>query len=649
MWALGVGFYVWTYAWVFVILCADSAGTVAMWRGFYVVMLGSLTSALVMYGEDAGIVSKYSGFVPECLLVEPPPPALDIPGGWGPSWLTTTLPLNHFFQWNVFAMYYFFWSTCLVAVICILLLLTLLKGWWWPRSPLLASCLFLVWGATICMSCFYSASYRVLGFNPWLLFGMLQGALLQVIMVLDSRYWVSILIDSELEHESLERLLSDPLRRRMALVMQQVRAGLDVEAYHARHIHWGLITVHEKIGTGTSGTVYRATVTNREKGGRDVCAVKSSVVDELDLSMAEEISREIELSYTLGLQCEHIVKSYGFSLQPPFVHIVMQYCNLGSLNRVVSELDVTYADCLRFAADTAGALAHLHGLELVHRDVKSMNVMCHNHTVGTDPCTAPSDQIQVYLGDFGESATLEGTHSETPCQSGTIAWMAPEIYQNWKVGKVPGFTGVPYGFAADCFSLAVVMWECFHRRMPYVDSPYTVPIDLSEAVCEGRRPTLCKTRACPCHSSGCGFLLAIEHGWAEQPELRLSARQLQDAALEERRCLTAAEAQGTVVASRLPLPSTAKLPTRLTLRLSQTLFPKARVRSNRIKPPPKNTGCASWDEFDRPRYRTQCDRGTDSYVELIDTPCTSSSSWDHAHPGSSAHIHAMTSVTNRDN
>ena len=86
-------------------------------------------------------------------------------------------------------------------------------------------------------------------------------------------------------------------------------------------------------------------------------------------------------------------------------------------------------------------------LFVLFRDIKSLNVFL------TQDC-------QVRLGDFGETLTLEEAANEAPQQIGTLHWMAPEILENWKVGKVESFRGKSYQRSADCFSLAVVVWEC---------------------------------------------------------------------------------------------------------------------------------------------------------------------------------------------
>ncbi len=125
-------------------------------------------------------------------------------------------------------------------------------------------------------------------------------------------------------------------------------------------------------------------------------------------------------------------------------------CDIGSYVYIVTELavhgdllallmtDAPLGWCLRcnILMDTARALEFLHNRSLIHRDVKSANmILCNGYT-----CK---------LADFGMARQLGSDMTVV----GTDAYMAPELMFD-----------EPYDGAADMFSFGIVMWECIHRR-----------------------------------------------------------------------------------------------------------------------------------------------------------------------------------------
>jgi serine/threonine-protein kinase len=109
---------------------------------------------------------------------------------------------------------------------------------------------------------------------------------------------------------------------------------------------------------------------------------------------------------------------------------------------------------LRYGSQIADALAHAHQRGLVHRDLKSANVMI----------TADG---RVKVLDFGLACGLssseieEATRSKTALSServlaGTLAYMAPEL-----------FRAAPADARTDLWSLGVVLYEMATGRLPF--------------------------------------------------------------------------------------------------------------------------------------------------------------------------------------
>jgi len=88
----------------------------------------------------------------------------------------------------------------------------------------------------------------------------------------------------------------------------------------------------------------------------------------------------------------------------------------------------------------------LHNQHVLHRDVKSMNILVGNNNI----CK---------LSDFG-SAKLIGLDRAmmNTVGKGTPFWMAPEV-----------MCGNDYSFSADVYSLGIVFYELFENKLPQYD------------------------------------------------------------------------------------------------------------------------------------------------------------------------------------
>jgi len=89
----------------------------------------------------------------------------------------------------------------------------------------------------------------------------------------------------------------------------------------------------------------------------------------------------------------------------------------------------------------ASGLALLHKNHILHRDIKSMNILV-------------TDQFDCKLTDFGMSKLIGDQEIFNTANAGTPLWMAPEV------------RGGLYNFSADIFSLGLVLFELFENRLP---------------------------------------------------------------------------------------------------------------------------------------------------------------------------------------
>jgi serine/threonine protein kinase len=104
-------------------------------------------------------------------------------------------------------------------------------------------------------------------------------------------------------------------------------------------------------------------------------------------------------------------------------------------------------DAVKVVRGIAQGLLHLHSHKLVHRDLKSPNVLLRL------PALEP---VLIDLG-MGKNLSKDGTQ-QTGCMKGTLLWMAPEM-----------MTDNSWSVKTDIFALGIIMWECFSGQTPYED------------------------------------------------------------------------------------------------------------------------------------------------------------------------------------
>ncbi len=215
----------------------------------------------------------------------------------------------------------------------------------------------------------------------------------------------------------------------------------------------------QKLGEGGFGIVYKG-IWNYV----DV-AVKKLMM-ELSESVMQEFEKEVEVHSKLRnpyiVQIFGITETYG---------MVMEYMSRGSLRNVLEKnLREEFSWTMRnkIAMDMLIGLSYLHQKQIIHRDLKSLNVLL-------------DDQYKAKLADFGLAKVRSEISSRHSAQSGgakgTTQWMAPEIFSS---------LNPEYTTKTDIFSYGIVLWELAAHEYPYKNAnPNVVPV----LVMQGLRET----------------------------------------------------------------------------------------------------------------------------------------------------------------
>ena len=211
--------------------------------------------------------------------------------------------------------------------------------------------------------------------------------------------------------------------------------------------------IHETLGKGGMGVVYRAEHVHLKRQVAIKILNKSAVIDERDIKRFE-----MEARITSKLNHPALVHVYDFGCTDdgsPF--IVMEYLQGRTLGEILRDNATVYhSTAIIIFVQLCDALAHAHDHNLVHRDVKPSNVMI----AGTPK--SPT----VKLLDLGLSKLLmPSTENDELTIRGEIfgspLYMSPE---QWLTR--------PVDVRSDMYSMGCLMYETLTGEVPFKGSGF---------------------------------------------------------------------------------------------------------------------------------------------------------------------------------
>jgi serine/threonine-protein kinase len=206
----------------------------------------------------------------------------------------------------------------------------------------------------------------------------------------------------------------------------------------------GPFVLQAEIGRGTVGCVYRAVAT----GSTTPVAVKTLVLarEFQGQALDEARVRFFRQAHTARrLQHPDIVQVLDAGEAHGVAWLSMPLLAGRSLDRCVTpEAPMPVADVLRVGARVARALAHAHGLGVVHRDVKPANVVV----------DLARDEVKVT--DFGIAHLMDAASTRTGLVLGSPAYMSPEQLAGRRLDG-----------RSDLYALGVTLYQLLTGRLPH--------------------------------------------------------------------------------------------------------------------------------------------------------------------------------------
>ncbi|OMO85637.1 hypothetical protein COLO4_21530 [Corchorus olitorius] len=265
----------------------------------------------------------------------------------------------------------------------------------------------------------------------------------------------------------LEKHLSRVFSRSIENQRPKEEWEIDLAKLDLRHV----------IAHGTYGTVYRATYDSQDVAVKLLDWGEDGIATTAETAALRASFRQ-EVAVWHKLDHPNVTKFVGASMGTSNLKIpsknpsgdgqstlpsraccvVVEYLPCGTLKQYLirnRRKKLAYKVVVQLALDLSRGLSYLHSRKIVHRDVKTENMLLDAHR-------------NLKIADFGVARVEAQNPRDMTGETGTLGYMAPEVLD-----------GKPYNRRCDVYSFGICLWEMYCCDMPYPDLSFA---DVSSAV-----------------------------------------------------------------------------------------------------------------------------------------------------------------------
>lgn len=250
-----------------------------------------------------------------------------------------------------------------------------------------------------------------------------------------------------------------------------------------------------ELGAGNFGRVLRGI-----RGDVQPVAIKTTF--KRNKQMEDAFIREIAMMKYVSRD-RNIVQFYGACVQTQCLLLVSELMEGGDLRRALNREDSAewswYRRGKSVCVDMARGLAFLHANKVIHRDLKSNNVLLTRDGVAK-------------IGDVGMAKITMDGYLTRDGALGTMAWAAPELLLGEKCSE-----------KVDIYSLGVCLWEVVTQEVPMRGNlrdpvvPRECPKEIADLITACRQRDQSKR---PTAKEVCRLLYQAEPAWEKPEEVR---------------------------------------------------------------------------------------------------------------------------------
>ncbi len=259
---------------------------------------------------------------------------------------------------------------------------------------------------------------------------------------------------------------------------------------------------NDKVGSGSYGEVYRG-----------YWQEKWVAVKELTGTLTVEAEKELYQEAGIMAHLSQVTKEpyptvqlFGLVVEKEksMYALVMEYMSYGTLFELLQRWPKLPEDLMyQIALDIANGLDLLHRQSILHRDLRSHNVLLRIY----------AGRVRGTLSDFGLSTVKNSVRTTTTQRKenqGTLAWMAPELLKR-------GGKSSP---ASDIYSYGMLLWELVTHGIPFADSAGNPDLIRQWVLLDREREKI------PTHCPHV-FAKIIQRCWEEKPDNRITLTEIQ--------------------------------------------------------------------------------------------------------------------------
>lgn len=227
--------------------------------------------------------------------------------------------------------------------------------------------------------------------------------------------------------------------------------------------------VADKLGRGAYASVYAVSKTEADPPKYAAKVISLKVVKGRICPAQEHmVEREVSvLERVAEAGSESVVRFHESFRECSTVYILMELCEQTLFEMLEGLEDITEATYAPLLRDMLGALAAIHSVGVVHRDIKPDNFMC----------TGRGASRSVKLCDFGLAKFISAASKlELHGVNGTAPFMAPEMVK-----------GLRYNAKVDTWSLGVIFYLFLFGHFPYMPRVWTCD-EMKWAIQSGNPP-----------------------------------------------------------------------------------------------------------------------------------------------------------------